>query len=144
MIKHWLTFLLSQPSFPKDQLTRPKYATKSIFQLINYTNPLNVTSWRATKQWAMYDVYKGYHLHFMGDAFSFWQNFRHGFGTQYISQCSRSQQLSGSKGIINVTHRHNGVKDPVIYHSIYRHRHRILSQNLENKSKFLSTWYLHY
>ena len=74
-----------------------------------------------------------FYLHLMGNTFSFRENFRHGFGTQDISQRSRGQQLGGSKGVVDITHWHDRVKYSVVHDGIHCYRHRIFGQNLKWK-----------
>ena len=69
----------------------------------------------------------------MGNTLSFRENFRHGFGTQDISQRSRGQQLGGSKGVVDITHWHDRVKYSVVHDGIHCYRHRIFGQNLKWK-----------
>ena len=43
-------------------------------------------------------------------------------------QCGLGQELSAVVGILHVGHTDGGIADPVVDHSIHRHRHTVLPE----------------
>ena len=116
------------------QLMYPKYAIIKVFMgLLQSPNHCQFAWAWNNKELQSIKSFTYFYLHFMGNTFSFRENFRHGFGTQDISQRSRGQQLGGSKGVVDITHWHDRVKYSVVHDGIHCYRHRIFGQNLKLK-----------
>ena len=83
--------------------------------------------------------YQKAYLHTTGYALSLTENLVEVLCAQNIPECGLGQQPGGVVGILHVGHGYGGVGDPVVHHSIHRHRHRVLGQDLEGLSEVTMT-----
>ena len=74
-------------------------------------------------------------LHGARDALSVAEDLVQVLGSENVPQRGLGKEARRMVGVLHVGHGDGGVGDPVVYHGVHRHGHRVLGQNLKEAGR---------